>query len=75
MTTPNRIDAFRYSWETWTEDDTTIVGLLDHHGNDDRPMMVTASKRDARILLAVIRSLEVTTNGGLPFNPIAARKG
>jgi hypothetical protein len=67
---PKRTDAYRYSWESWCDDgQTIIVGLLDHHGDDSRPLMVMESARDAGILLSVLRSLDVKTPGGLPFDP------
>lgn len=66
---PARIDAYRYSWEAWHEDGAHIVGLLDHTGNDSRSMLIADSSRDASILLTVLRSLDIKTPGGLPFNP------
>lgn len=70
---PNRIDAYRYSWETWFDNEAIIVGLLDHYEDDDSlPLMVVESDRDAHILLSVLRSLDVKTSDGLPFNPPSA---
>jgi hypothetical protein len=68
-TSPRRIDAYRYSWEAWLEGDAQIVGLLDHNGDEHRPMMVAESHRDADILVTVLRALEVKTPDGLPFDP------
>jgi hypothetical protein len=72
---PRRTDAYRYSWETWRDGEVIIVGLLDHHDDDDsRPLMVVGTARDADVLLSVLRNLDVKTSDGLPFDPLLASR-
>lgn len=67
--TPARIDAYRYEWAVWCEDGVWVVGLLDHNGEDHRPSNIAGSRRDADILLALLKALDIKTPGGLPFYP------
>lgn len=56
---PSRLDAYRYSWETWFDAGSHIVGLFDNRLDEHRPLLAAKSSRDAQILVSLLCLLAV----------------
>lgn len=65
------LDRNRFSWEIWHDNGRSIVGLMDGGINDDhRPLLVCRDHREAMVVVALLRGLDVKALDGRPIDSL-----